>query len=295
MMKRSGRSGCRHPLLRGIWVAVLIAVILCGLSLYQSKYRLEISRYEISSDKAADVIRFVQITDLHNSVFGGQNSDLIRAVSGQQPDFILMTGDMLNNYEIDSEIAVRLIRELSEIAPVYFSYGNHEKDYELRYGIDVTEMFEEAGARVLDGGCEDLVCQGVDIRLGGIYGYCLPGQDEGDGRPQETAFLEDFQKTDSLKILMCHMPVSWIEYGSLESWQVDVIFAGHAHGGQVRLPLIGGLYAPDQGWFVGREEGLYKSRDGKRTMVLSRGLGSSTVIPRFNNRPEIVVVDIVPE
>ena len=287
--------GKKNSILRILVVTAVIAVVSCAFSLYQSKYFLEISHYEIHSEKVKTPIRIVQLSDLHNSVFGKDNSDLIRAVAEQEPDIILLTGDMLNFDEAEYATASLVTEKLSEIAPVYFSYGNHEIAYEQRYGLDLTQVFEEAGARVLDFAYEDLECRGQSIRLGGIFGYCLPDLEGKDLWPEETKFLKNFQNTDKLTVLMCHMPVSWMDYGSLESWQVDVIFSGHAHGGQVRLPLIGGLYAPDQEWFPGREEGLYDSKDGERTLVLSRGLGSSTLIPRFNNRPELVTVDIVPD
>lgn len=287
--------GKKKFILRILLVTVVIAVVLCAVSLYQSKYFLEISHYEIHSEKVKMPIRIVQLSDLHNSVFGKDNSELIRAVAEQEPDVILITGDMLNFDEAEYETASLVTKQLSEIAPVYFSYGNHEIEYEQRYGLDLTQVFEEAGARVLDFAYEDLECSGQSVRLGGIYGYCLPDLEGKDPWPEETKFLKSFQNTDKLTVLMCHMPVSWMDYGSLGSWQVDVIFSGHAHGGQIRLPVIGGLYAPDQGWFPGREKGLYDSKDGERTLVLSRGLGSSTLIPRFNNRPELLTVDIVPD
>ena len=149
-------------------------------------------------------------------------------------------------------------------------------------------------------GFADITVKGTDIRIGGIYGYCLPATDalrqEFAGQPDRTGEMDwmlDYQNTDRLKLLLCHMPVCWIQNGSLGFYDVDVVFAGHAHGGQVRLPLIGGFYAPDQGWFPGREEGLYT--EAASTLVLSRGLGSEMKIPRFCNIPEVVTVEICPE
>lgn len=294
MMEFKYRVG-RHPIVYWMLILMLLLLIGCAVFIYQSKYSLEISRYEITSDKITEPIRIVHLSDLHNSVFGEGNSRLVKAVAEQKPDIILLTGDMVTVYEENSETTVQLIELLLEIAPVYFSYGNHEKMYEIKYSADLTAIFEAAGAHVLDAEYEDILIKGQQVRLGGVCGYCVPEESASEYMADEQRFLKAFQNTKQLKILMCHMPVAWIDYGSLDSWGIDCVFSGHAHGGQIRLPFVGGMYAPDQGWFIGREAGLYHSQDGNRTMVLSRGLGNSTFIPRFNNRPEVVVVDMTGE
>ena len=270
----------------------------CLYTLLLSKLALSVTRFELFNPKLPEPIRIVQLTDLHNSEFGKGNERLIRKVREQQPDLILLTGDMLNQYEERTDVPVNLIRELSQIAPVYASYGNHEQQHEKNYGTDLRAVFTEAGATVLEWDWIDVEIKGQELRIGGIYGYCMAGYylktDETD--EMETAFLDDFCDTDRTKLLLCHMPVAWIKYGSLDYWDTDYVFAGHAHGGQVRIPFVGGLYAPDQGWFPGRCEGLFYSKDGEHTLVLSRGLGTSrSKLPRLNNIPEILVLDLVPE
>ena len=280
-----------------IIVVMLIIVFLSGIDLYQSKYFLTCVAYRIQTDKIQESIRLVQITDLHNSIFGENNQDLLDLVAEQSPDLILITGDLLNSNESETDIATNLISGLGSIAPVYVSLGNHEVEYQQNYGTDVIQLYEDTGAVVLDRQYQDIEVNGQKVRLGGIYGYCLPEKylETNEANPEECVFLSDFQNTDLYTILMCHMPVSWLINDGLDEWNVDCVLAGHVHGGQVILPLIGGVYAPDMGWFPGKLQGLYSSADGCSTMVLSTGLGNTESVPRFNNIPEVVTVDILPK
>lgn len=279
-------------------ILILIALVLFGFfGWYSSKYGLTTTFYEISTEKLNEPLRIVQLTDLHNSVFGEDNQNLVDKVAEQSPDLIVLTGDMLNSDEQDTSIVSQLVEKLSEIAPVYASYGNHEKDYEKNYSINLSAEYEQAGANVLEFMYNDIEINGQQIRIGGLYGYCTPEKyletDEAD--PEECAFLKEFQFTDNYTVLLSHMPYSWIVNDAISEWDIDCVFTGHDHGGQIRIPFIGGLYAPDQGFFSGKDCGLYDSKDGEKVMVLSRGLGSSGWVPRFNNVPEIVVVDILPK
>lgn len=275
-------------------LAVLIA-LLAGL-IVTSKYGLSVGRFSVKANGITAPIRIVQLTDLHNSEFGDHNGRLIRKVAAQEPDLILITGDLLNQNEERTDIAEELIAGLSDIAPVYVSFGNHEVGYEKNYGTNLRAVYTAAGATVLEFDWQDVEVNGQALRLGGLYGYCLPAKyvQPGNEREPESIFLSEFQDTDRYTVLLCHMPASWIQYGSLEWWNVDCILSGHVHGGQMRLPWIGGLWAPDQGWFPGRECGLYWSKDGQRVMVLSRGLGNTERLPRINNIPEILVLDLLP-
>ncbi len=272
-------------------VVFVCAVFVCGM-IYQSNHTLTTSFYQISSEKISKPFCIVQITDLHNSEFGADNEKLIALVEEQSPNLILATGDLLNSDEENVEILLNLLEKLCVIAPTYISYGNHEKDYESNYGVNFKEICKSAGAIVLEKEYQDIVVNGTEIRLGGIFGYCVPEKhlatDEAD--PEECAFLNEFQNTEKYSILMCHMPVVWIDEG-VNEWDVDCVIAGHAHGGEVRIPGLSGVYAPDMGWFPGKLDGVFYSESERNTLVLSRGLGTAGKIPRINNVPEVVVVE----
>jgi len=280
------------------WAAALLgaaAVILWCF--FGSKYALEVTNYVIKTPKLTAPIRIVHLTDLHNSQFGEDNARLAARVAKQRPDLILLTGDMLNGDEPRTDIVQTLVEQMVKIAPVYASYGNHEKANRNMFGTDIMMLYEQAGAVVLEREYEDIEVNGQTVRIGGILGYCLSEEylRTGEARMYEITYLKEFQDTEWLKLLLCHYPLCWIEDDNLEAWDIDSIFAGHVHGGQMRLPFIGGAYGPDQGLFPGQECGLYYSQDRERVMVLSRGLGSRGSVPRINNVPEIVVVDILPQ
>lgn len=283
------------------WLFILLAVIILlaafiGIGLYRSAHALTVSHYSVSSDKLTNPIRIVQLTDLHNSEFGDHNSQIVEKVAAEEPDLILITGDLLNSDENRTDIATDMIKGLAPIAPVYVSYGNHEAAFEEKYGTDLRALYSEAGATVLEYDWQDITVNGQAVRLGGIFGYCMAAKyrETHEANEEECIFLDEFGASDSFKVLMCHMPLCWIVSSSLDDWGVDCVLAGHIHGGQIRIPFVGGLWAPDQGWFPGRSSGLYYSEDGKNVLVVSRGLGSREKIPRFNNVPEILTLDLQP-
>ncbi len=279
---------------KAVLIIIATLVLLCGFSLYASKHFLQCSYFTISNEKIKHPFRIVQLTDLHNSTFGDHNEKLVNKVLEQDPDIVLVTGDLINETEEDLSIALELISSLSKEVPVYVSYGNHEANYEKRYAVDITKLYENTGATVLNFKYDDIEVNEQKVRLGGIYGYCLAEKylSSGEAKKEEVQFLKEFQDTSLYTILMCHMPVTWIINNSLNEWNCDFVLCGHSHGGQIRIPLIGGLYAPDQGWFCGKEAGLYYSDNQSKIMLLSRGLGNTEKIPRINNIPEIVVIDV---
>ena len=274
---------------------ILIVVVLLFVNHHQEA--LSLTSHTLDSSKIQEPVRVLQLTDLHNAEFGVDNTRLIAKCEEQNPDIILMTGDLINMNEPDTDVAASLISALTEIAPVYVSIGNHEIEHEQNFGTDYRAIYEEAGATVLEQEYVNLTINNQPVRLGGIAGYCVPAKHlkTNEADPEECAFLADFQDTDRYTILMCHMPVCWIENEGLDEWDVDCVFSGHAHGGQIILPFVGGLYAPDMGLFPGELQGVFNSKDNTKHLILSRGLGSGTWIPRINNRPEIVTVEIKPQ
>lgn len=269
-------------------IIFIVLILLLGLNLFVSQKWISVTSYEYRNQKLTTSFKAVQLTDLHNYQFGKCNTRLIQKVRDQQPDVIFMTGDMLNDDEERTDILENIVRELSEIAPVYASLGNHEEAYISRQENEkLIQLMENAGAVVLDKEFRDTEIAGQQVRIGGVYGYVLAGE-WGDGSEQR--FMEQFEDTDRLKILLSHMPEGLLLWRSMERWNVDLVFSGHVHGGQIRLPFAGGLYDPEEGFFPTYTKGMFTC--GYGAMILSGGLGSSRGVPRVNNLPELVVCEL---
>ena len=257
-------------------LVLLCAGLLTGAEILRSACCLTVSHYALRSGKVTRQLRVLQLSDLHNAQFGSENRRLLRLAAEQAPDLILFTGDLVTGTDPDTGVAVSLLERLTDIAPVYVSLGNHE--------------------RMLEYDDEDILIRGQALRIGGISGYGLAEiyLQTGEAREPECAFLREFQDTSRCTLLMAHIPAGWLRSRGLEEWNIDLVFSGHAHGGQVVLPLIGGVYAPDMGFFPGRLEGLFPAENGSKALVLSSGLGNTEMIPRFGNPPQILVLDILP-
>ncbi len=280
----------------GIVLAAVIAIaVFIKVEIYISYNSLEAEEYTISSDRINSEVKLALISDLHDHTFGEKNEELVQMLKEQEPDLILMAGDMINDISKDSHVAVELIEQVKDIAPVYYSLGNQEEDYIGRGTSDLLNELKDAGAIVLDESYQDIQVNGNAIRLGGMYDYAfaLDGNNtttKESMRPSLYQFLTDFQDTDSYRLMMAHRPDSFIFGDATRTWEIDLVVSGHNHGGQVILPFLGGIYGGDQGWFPKYVDGVHHFKKVKN-MVITRGLGSGEEkLPRFNNKPEVVMI-----
>ena len=232
--------------------------------------------------------RIAQVSDLHNSEFGKNNTELLKLLSESRPDIIAITGDLIDANHTDVGIALGFAQESVRIAPTYYVTGNHEAaspQYDtLKAGL------EEAGVIVLEDEAVSLERNGETITLFGLGDpdFTVKGDMFGETAAMVSTKLKNLDDGEGgYTILLSHRPELFETYVNCG---IDLVFAGHAHGGQFRLPFIGGLVAPNQGMFPQYDAGLYT--DGSTSMVVSRGIGNSIIPFRFNNRPEIVLVEL---
>lgn len=287
----------RKGALTGVLLLLILLTVYVLGSLWVSKNHLIVRKFTVHTGGNETGFRAVVIGDLHNHEFGEENETLVKTIEEQNPDLILMAGDMLNADSASPAVPVTLIEQLKNIAPVYYALGNHEIEYMEQTGEDLTKELTAAGAVVLDKAYVDLATEGVSIRLGGMYDYAFgtdmeTGENLASAAPEDTvAFLQEFQDTDRLKIMLSHRPDSFIFGDASEVWDVDLVISAHDHGGQVVLPFLGGVYGGDQGWFPKYIHGLYQKE--KIQLFVTSGLGTNReLVPRFNNPPEIAVLTI---
>lgn len=262
----------RKRFLRIFAVLILFAVatwILWGNS------ALELNELTVHNEKLPDYFRgfrIAHVSDLHSAQMGQGNEKLISLLRQAQPDIIAITGDLADSRDTDLSIALDFAAEAVKIAPCYYVTGNHEVRLQGQLYSQLMDGLSAAGVTVLSDEEVILSLEGENISVAG----------HAWGPSDHIGEISDF---DGYRILLSHAPEDVDDYAAAG---FDLVLSGHAHGGQFRLPFVGGLYAPGQGFFPEYDAGSYQI--GDTIMVVSRGIGNSNIPIRINNRPEVILV-----
>ena len=271
----------------------VIGIILAIWTIWGNKAPM-ISELSISSDRlpaSFSGFRIAHVSDLHNTEFGEKNAALLQMLSECQTDIIVITGDLIDAQHTDIKVAISFAQESVKIAPTYYVTGNHEAS-SSQYDTLKTGL-KDAGVTVLEDEIVYLERNGEAIALLGLDdpNFTIKGDMFGEVPAMVGTKLKKMLEQDNgYSVLLSHRPELFETYVTCG---VDLVLSGHAHGGQFRLPFVGGLVAPNQGLFPRYDAGLYT--DGNTNMVVSRGLGNSIIPIRFNNRPEIVLIELTAE
>lgn len=286
-----------HLKRKNMWKAGAGVLFLCFLFTAFRK-DLAIRYYTESSDKLQKPVRLVLLTDLHSTLYGKEQEELIFAVRSQNPDVILLGGDIADD-QVPHEGTELLLRAIGREYPCFYVSGNHE--YWSQEAEEIKRMIAFYGVTVLESDSFLLDLAGQQIRICGVddpdfygqrYGLVPEGMARWENQLQR---CRDTLEEGQYSVLLCHRPELTGYYTHTEETKepgFDLVTAGHAHGGQVRIPgILNGLLAPNQGWFPKYAGGRYEL--GDTVMIVSRGL-CRNILPRIFNRPELVVIDAVP-
>lgn len=274
-------------------VLTVVASLLIALVIWTvwGNTALELNTYTVSSGRlpeAFDGYRIAHISDLHNTEMGKDNDKLLNMLREAKPDIIAITGDLIDSRNTDIEIALQFVEEAVKIAPCYYVTGNHEARVS-EYFDDLKNGLTELGIIILEDERVDLDKNSETITLIGINDPSFKSDYLfGDSETVvETHLQELMNESYSFTLLLSHRPELFEIYVNNE---VDLVLSGHAHGGQFRLPFVGGLVAPNQGLFPKYDAGLYTEEN--TNMIVSRGIGNSILPFRFNNRPEVILIEL---
>lgn len=253
--------------------------------------KLITTRYTINSEKFSEQFkgcRIAMLSDLHDTIYGQDNSYLVEKVISENPDIIIIAGDLVTAKKgRDYLPAIKLLKKLAENIPIYYGYGNHEQKQNEEIKAFLENVRKISGVTVLDN--ETCVINDTDnIR---ITGLSIDKKFYKKGKRLAPNISDIIRmigtKKDDFTILIAHNPIFFDVY---EKWNADVVFSGHLHGGIVRLPFVGGVLSPQISFFPKYDKGLFEKQETK--MIVSAGLGKHTIPVRIFNPAELVVVDL---
>ena len=272
-----------------ILVAVSIAFVAIVIWIAWGNSALMVNEIKITNDKipqSFEGFRIAQVSDLHNAELGKDNNKLIEKLNECEPDIIVLTGDLIDSNHTNLEVALSFARQAVKIAPCYFVTGNHEAWVGSQYE-ELKTSLENAGVTVLQDEAIELNYGDECIQLIGLND---PDFSERDSFLSESILetkLSQVNIGNGFTILLSHRPELFNVY---QNKNIDLVLSGHAHGGQFRLPFLGGVIAPNQGLFPKYDAGIYT--ENGTTMIVSRGIGNSIIPVRINNRPEIIIIEL---
>ena len=273
-----------------VLAAIVAILILLIIWIAYGNTDLEIYKYNVKSEDIPsefDNFRIVQISDLHNAEFGENNEKLLLMLKQADADIIAITGDMIDSRNTDIDVAISFAQKAVNIAPVYYVNGNHESRVSGEYE-KLKQGLTDAGVTILENSSADITIGDEAITLIGINDPTFRMDIVDDTMEQNIAhqLVNVIPDNDNYKVLLAHRP----EYFDVYAGKVDLVLSGHAHGGQFRIPFIGGLVAPGQGFFPEYYEGSHIKENTE--MIVSRGIGNSIIPFRINNKPEIIVAEL---
>lgn len=269
-------------------IIILISILLFFLWQNNNITITEINYYNDKIPDGFNGYSIVHISDLHNKSFGKNQEYLLKKVRIAEPDIIVITGDLVDRRKYNLDIAMKFIDGAMKIAPVYYVSGNHEawsKDYK-----NISRRLLDYGVKILDDNKVALKEGKHEIEILGLSDpdFLTSNYLESTDLSKLKEELSKLSDDSTFQILLSHRPELFDLY---TDENIDIIFSGHAHGGQFRIPLIGGLVAPDQGLFPKYTSGAYVQNQS--TLIVSRGLGNSIIPVRIFNRPEIIKVTLL--
>lgn len=274
---------------RYIAIGLVFFIFVFGIYLYFENTSLTVSEYVVENskiDKEFENFKIVHISDFHNDTSDKLTNDIVLTTKKQSPNIIVITGDLIDSRRTKVNVAIDFVSKLKEIAPIYYVNGNHE--HRVEEYKTLKNSLEKLGVTILENKVANIEINNKKINLLGINDPSFANEPFVDDSEIVQSYIKSLKYDENLyTILLSHRPEMFETY---VDEKIDLAFTGHAHGGQIRLPFIGGLIAPNQGLIPKFTGGEYNKENTK--MILSRGLGNSIFPFRVNNRPELVVVKL---
>ncbi len=281
-------------ILKYVAAAMSLLLLIPNSYFVKENTEIEVNDYAVISEELPlefNGFKILQVSDLHNTEFGEEHSNIIEKIKECEPDIIVTTGDLIDAEKTNIDLAVEFMAKAVEVAPVYFVTGNHEIRILDNY-IGFEKKLADLGVKILDDNFSEITIDGQSITLIGLRDPMYYDEKDDEFYDEDieitNARLSEFEeKTEGYTVLLSHRPELFEIYVKNH---IDLVFSGHAHGGQFVLPCVGGAYAPHQGIFPEYDMGVFE-KDGT-TMLVSRGLGNSIIPLRINNNPELIVVTL---